>query len=322
MSLQSRIFQGDARLKAAAVSDPAHITPGAVGDHVVKIQIALMLLDGTWVADHEMRAGIYGRTTAAAVLAYKTKRGIINRSYQSQADDIVGKMTIAAMDRELVARNLRPATIACDYGPQRVGPSRPLFTLTSFHPAPAPPVQPPSPIVYVEVAKNTAPEAIDWIRATIRALDEVIARGATAPNNAALLLHFKCVQSDAADTARIVKASYEKMIDVLSQARTIFTAGIPGQGAFAYNLTPRDGRIYILVEYLQLGKRGKPTILIHESFHFLDQFNQDFGGNPARDRGARYHKNDKAAQLRNAYAFSQFALHIHEGQETFNGDTD
>lgn len=168
MSLQSRIFQGDAKLKAAAVSDPAHITPGAVGDHVVKIQIALMLLDGAWVADHEMRAGIYGRTTAAAVLAHKTKRGIINRNYQSQADDIVGKMTIAAMDRELVARNLRPATIACDYGPQRVGPSRPLFTLASFHPAPAPPVQPPSPIVYVEVAKNTAPEAIDWIRATIR----------------------------------------------------------------------------------------------------------------------------------------------------------
>jgi len=36
------------------------------------------------------------------VLASKKKRRIINFTYQTQADDIVGKMTIAALDKEMV----------------------------------------------------------------------------------------------------------------------------------------------------------------------------------------------------------------------------
>jgi hypothetical protein len=32
---------------------------------------------------------------------YKTKRRIINYGYQQQADNIVGKMTIARLDREM-----------------------------------------------------------------------------------------------------------------------------------------------------------------------------------------------------------------------------
>jgi hypothetical protein len=50
----------------------------------------------------ELHEGRYGPSTAAAVLAFKRKRQIINYSYQTKADDIVGKMTIAAMDRELL----------------------------------------------------------------------------------------------------------------------------------------------------------------------------------------------------------------------------
>jgi hypothetical protein len=44
----------------------------------------------------------YGPSTARAVLTFKRARNIINRSYQTQADDIVGKMTIAELDKELV----------------------------------------------------------------------------------------------------------------------------------------------------------------------------------------------------------------------------
>ena len=50
----------------------------------------------------ELHEGRYGPSTAAAVLAFKRKRQIINYSYQTKADDIVGKMTMAAMDRELL----------------------------------------------------------------------------------------------------------------------------------------------------------------------------------------------------------------------------
>src|SRR5947209_12805128 len=89
MSLRSELFRGDPKLEAAAVSAPAHITPGSVGDHVRKIQQALLQLDRAAIAHDEVAGGSYGPSTADAVLAYKKKRGIVNRSYQTQADNIV-----------------------------------------------------------------------------------------------------------------------------------------------------------------------------------------------------------------------------------------
>ena len=97
MGLQSKLFRGDPKLQAAAVSDPDHIKPGSVGEHVAKIQQALNLLDGVTIAQD----GKYGPATADAVLVYKRKRNIINLAYQTQTDNIVGKMTIASLDREL-----------------------------------------------------------------------------------------------------------------------------------------------------------------------------------------------------------------------------
>ncbi len=101
MSLQSKLFRGDPKLEAAAVSNAAHIVPGAVGEHVAKIQQALIQLDGASIAGDELVARSYGPSTADAVLSYKKNRNIINRSYQTQADDIVGIMTMAALDREM-----------------------------------------------------------------------------------------------------------------------------------------------------------------------------------------------------------------------------
>ena len=83
MGLQSKLFAGDPKLEAAAVSDPAHILPGAHGPHIGKIQKALVRLDDLTIADEELDATLYGRTTADAVLSFKQKRAIVNRSYQS-----------------------------------------------------------------------------------------------------------------------------------------------------------------------------------------------------------------------------------------------
>ena len=101
MALTSNLFSGDAKLEACLANDPAHITQGQSGEHVSKIQAALLLLDGANLDRRERAAKNYGPSTAAAVLAYKTKRRIINYSYETSADDIVGKMTIAALDREM-----------------------------------------------------------------------------------------------------------------------------------------------------------------------------------------------------------------------------
>jgi hypothetical protein len=104
MALQSQLFRGDPKLEAAAESHAAHIVPGAVGSYVGKIQIALIQLDGAVIAQNELQRCVYGRSTANAVLAYKQKRSIINRSYQTQADNIVGKLTMAALDRAITPR--------------------------------------------------------------------------------------------------------------------------------------------------------------------------------------------------------------------------
>jgi len=102
MALTSRTFQGDKQLEACLISDPAHVTQGATGEHVAKIQAALMILEGAKIDRQETATKHYGSSTAAAVLAYKTKRRIINFTYETKADNIVGKMTIAALDREML----------------------------------------------------------------------------------------------------------------------------------------------------------------------------------------------------------------------------
>ena len=108
MPLSSNLFKGNAALEACALKDSAHITLGAHGDHVARIQFALASLDGLEIDRIELTSRRYGESTAAAVLAYKTKRKIINHSYQSAADNIVGKMTIAALDKEMRLKELAP----------------------------------------------------------------------------------------------------------------------------------------------------------------------------------------------------------------------
>lgn len=97
MALQSQLLRGDPKLEAAAVSAQAHIVPGARGEHVRKIQRALNQLDDAGLTID----GVYGNDTAQAVLAYKDEREIVNFTYQTQADNIVGVMTMAALDAEL-----------------------------------------------------------------------------------------------------------------------------------------------------------------------------------------------------------------------------
>lgn len=100
MPLKSARFRNDPKLEAAAASDPAHITPGSAGAHVAKIQQALIDLDGATLSVDSQ----YGPATATAVLAYKKKRNIVNHAYQTEADNIVGKMTMASLDAEMAER--------------------------------------------------------------------------------------------------------------------------------------------------------------------------------------------------------------------------
>jgi hypothetical protein len=100
--LSSKLLSSNARLRDCELNDAAHVKLGDQGDFVGLIQRALMLIDDVSIAASEIGASLYGESTAAAVLKYKTSRNIINRSYQTQADDIVGKLTIKSIDDELL----------------------------------------------------------------------------------------------------------------------------------------------------------------------------------------------------------------------------
>ena len=125
MGLQSRFFGGDPKLEAAAVSHPAHIVPGSKGAHVGKLQQALISLDGAVIEPSELEQMHYGLTTANAVLAYKEFRKIINPTYQTRADNIVGIMTMTALDREMAQceNSVTVESIRCNFGghPRRQG---------------------------------------------------------------------------------------------------------------------------------------------------------------------------------------------------------
>ena len=101
MPLRSRLFADNQQLQDCLVRDSAHVVPGARGDHVALIQSALVRLRALEPGDACTEARTYGPKTAAAVLRYKSELGIINGSYQNQADDIVGKRTIASLDEAI-----------------------------------------------------------------------------------------------------------------------------------------------------------------------------------------------------------------------------
>lgn len=101
MPLTYSEFKGVPALEACLIKHSAHIKLGAKGDHVARIQKALITLGAGVISPDEIARQSYGKTTAKTVLAYKTKRGIINKSYQDKADDIVGMMTIERLDAEM-----------------------------------------------------------------------------------------------------------------------------------------------------------------------------------------------------------------------------
>jgi peptidoglycan hydrolase-like protein with peptidoglycan-binding domain len=114
MHLVSRHFRNDKRLQDCLVKDSAHVTKDAKGEHVAKIQRALIAIEGPFLDPAELRDKHYGASTVSAVLAYKRKRQIINRTYQSKPDGIVGKMTIASLDADMARLEMRTfATNSC-----------------------------------------------------------------------------------------------------------------------------------------------------------------------------------------------------------------
>jgi hypothetical protein len=311
-------------LESAAVHDNAHIVPGSSGSHVEKIQVALMFLDSAPIATRELAADLYGKTTAMAVLAYKRKRNIINRSYQITADNIVGKMTISSLDNEMAQRNAILKHSSCDYIPAGQPKRKPYCCAFALSGPVLLSDSAPAAQSTLDMALNAVPAALIMRNKAKQALHELISGSNTNLSglcSEALKRHYKVSNKAGIDqVAHALQDSLAQVASRLLSARAWLRQGA-GTG-FAMTPQPRDGHSYILQGYSVAGRLLRPTILIHEAFHDLDIFNEDFGRNPASDRAVKYHQNDTRTQLRNAYATSQFVLHISEGQETILEDTD
>jgi hypothetical protein len=105
--LRSQLFRGNVRLERCALEHPQHVQLGDKGDFVSKIQEALVILDKAILTGTDVPDQTYGTSTAQAVLTYKTARNIVNRSYQTAPDNIVGIMTIDKMDKEMADMEAR-----------------------------------------------------------------------------------------------------------------------------------------------------------------------------------------------------------------------
>jgi hypothetical protein len=123
---------------------------GDNGVHVFLIQIALNFIDNVAIDENELSSMSYGQSTASAVLAYKRKRSIINRSYQQTPDNIVGKMTIDSLDKDMALKESSLISLAGFAAPFLRG----LFLAPSLKMQPA---------SFVVVTEKNAP-FLNWAR--------------------------------------------------------------------------------------------------------------------------------------------------------------
>jgi hypothetical protein len=332
MALQSQLFRSDPKLEAAAVSDPAHIVPGPSGEHVRKIQLALIQLDGAAIAAD----GNYGPATAAAVLAYKQKRNIVNRAYQAQADNMVGKMTIDRLDKEMLAaeQSNNERTIRCVFLPDTQQSTRRSFAvgdgpveLTGFK--------------LLEEARASLPLAKAWVAATLAKISQVegkierfkVYTAADIAFFSSIETHFKVnipnvSESVARDRLLQIKRMYGKIQRVLTVIATDRIVGNPGVPDKA--LGPLGG-FDIPTQVITIGRdfhnsnaNMRAAVLIHEGGHFADAScshaaseQPSPNGSPIEDRFGtavnpgrlNYAQLDFNRHMQNAYSFAQCAMH-------------
>ena len=332
MALLSNLFQGDPKLEAAAVSDPAHILRGANGEHVQKIQIALIALDGANITAD----GDYGPATAAAVLAFKRKRGIINFSIQTQPDEIVGKLTMAALDREMLQLEKNSASqdvCHCrDFPRESASGGNVSFGVT------APRVG----VVLTGTPRTQAmgrlPLAKLWVaraRNFIRLGKAQVLSGLPADQFAntqprkALVTHFKINQiANPVNHLTLLDNVYILITRTLAAADTIFiddpTTGDFANahlGGFFRQADPVLGKIRFGPNYGGKGELFQTSVIVHEAAHFANRVIDHFASElpapngTAVDSSTGIVHSKNYAQLSfqeaagNAYTYAQFALH-------------
>lgn len=345
MALQSRLFRNDPNLEAATVSHPAHIVPGARGEHVRKIQLALIQLDGAAIAAD----GIYGPATAAAVLAYKKKRNIVNRAYQTQADNIVGKMTIDRLDKEMLAaeQSNNDRTPRCNFPPDTQQSTRRSFAVGNRLVGDAPVEL--TGFMLLADKDASLPLAKSWIASTLLKINQIegkierfkVYTAADIAFFSSIETHFKVnipnvSESVAKDRLRKIKEMFLKIQKVLAvigpgSTRVLGNPGVPDKA------TAPLGGIDNPADFVTIGRdfhnsnaNMRAAVLIHEGGHFADVSCSHAASEQPAPNGSfltradgtddpfairvnpgrlNYAQLDFNLHMQNAYSFAQCAMH-------------
>jgi hypothetical protein len=298
VGLQSKAFKGDPKLEACLVSDPAHIFRGASGDHVRKIQDALIKTDGASIDRSELDRKFYGDSTAQAVLKFKTNRKRQIRNYKGEFDDIVGIKTIRALDMELA------------------GVTNPTQK---------------------DLALLDRPLAEDIVRAALRAVDELgrdlatLQAGASlnlgTPRWDALQKHFHMLPQVSSSLGRAVtqadldfiKQNYQEVLQVFLNSSITFRNGpsvsdFPARGSFT------DQKIFFGTAFKDfdtpdskaIGPNSRAAILVHEAIHLTD----NRSGEPnihISEFDPLYDTMSADDALHNPSSYATFAWHVKRG---------
>jgi len=247
---------------------------------VSKIQVALQELDGAKIDDGDLATKSYGRSTAGAVLAYKSARQIINFAYQTKPDDIVGKMTIARLDAEMAERENRSVRKVSCGDPQGGGGGRGPDIVTvsarsSFAEAEAAPQQFPAElhIVWHLTAEAKKRAGLKHVSLLLKASQ--IARGLgmeigsltqpdeTIPNNDIVDPRFQT------DTFRVRRASEKARGGFPGHLRVIVTPFDSGSPAFGVtDGGTLDGERFPFFVLINANKmRDDACTMLHEMIH-------------------------------------------------------
>ncbi len=304
MGLRSELFKGDPKLEACLVDNTAHISTkkNFVGAHVEKIHTALIRIDPTLrIEPSELAAKTYGPSTAAAVLAYKRSKSIINFSYQTAADDIVGRMTIDRLDRDMADSQSR--------------------------------------LVAKDLATVDKPTAEGLVRNALNALREIekdisiLESGASlslgTPRWNALQTHFHLNFQVTIGTTRaltkadlaLIRKNYQAVANVFNNSAFVFEngpsvkAGSPASGSFGTqkiffaplykDFDTADGKA--------IGPRSRVAILVHEAIHLTDNLSGNDATTHISEFDGRYDTQSADNALHNPSSYATFAWHVTRG---------